>query len=82
MRGDFTDDELISLVKFVRSGPTWTAGTAREQVERKWPMTSLWRETDGTVVARLNKNYMEGQRVTVHRSADGWTIVRVTYWIV
>jgi hypothetical protein len=81
LRGDFTDDELIALVKFLRSRPTWTGGTAREQIEGEWPVTVVWREADGTVVASLNKNYLEGQRVTLRQSANEWTIVTVSFWI-
>jgi len=80
--GEFTGEELISLVMFLRSGPKWTGGAARQQVETKWPVTAVGREADGTIVARLSKDVWQGQRVTLRRSANGWTIVGVNYWIV
>jgi len=79
--GEFTDEELISLVRFLRSGPTWAHGTAREHVESKWPITMMSHETDGRVVVRLNNNSMEGQRVIVRRSQDGWAIISVNFWV-
>ena len=39
------------------------------------------RETEGRVVVRLNKGSMEGQRVIVRRSQDGWTLISVNFWI-
>jgi hypothetical protein len=33
-------------------------------------------------VVKLSKDAWQGQRVTLRRSADGWTIVRVNYWVV
>jgi len=38
-------------------------------------------ETDGRVVVRLNKNSMEGQRVVIRRSEDGWAIISVDFWV-
>ena len=39
--GEFTDEELVSLVGFLRSAPTWVHGSARDQVESKWPITMV-----------------------------------------
>jgi len=79
--GEFTDEELVSLVGFLRSGPAWAHGTARDHVESKWPITLVSRETDGRVVVTLNKGSMEGQRVIVRRSQDEWTIISLNFWV-
>jgi hypothetical protein len=80
--GEFGDEELVSLVNYLRAHPSWVNGGARDQVQADWPVTVVNRDADGAVVATLSKDRWEGQRVILRRTASAWTILRLNHWFV
>lgn len=81
LSGDFTDDELVSLVDFVRSSPKGPKRKERtpyaNQVEGRWPVHCLRRQPDGSIQVWLRRD--AGSRQIVHVSRDGpdWRVTRV-----
>jgi hypothetical protein len=78
VHGEFTDEELVSLVTFLRAKPSWLNGVERHPVEADWPVTVVNREPDGTVAASLSRDQWQGQRVILRRRANSWTIIRLS----
>lgn len=82
LSGKFTDDELASLAKFVRSSPAWDAAGKRTAIEGTWPFLSISRDPDGSIVVNLRRDDWSGQEVKIQRKGDSWVILSIGFWIV
>jgi len=86
--GNFSDDELIEVVRFVRSTPPGPDGRSFGlQVERQ-PIeaVSRFRRTAGTDVhvgvrVSLRVANLQGLVLELERSAGGWIVAQVGGWI-
>jgi len=79
--GEIRDDELVSLARFIRSGAVRALPEGSRPIERKWPIVSVARRTDGTIDVRSRQEDMAGQLVTVRREGQGWIVLQVRFWI-
>jgi hypothetical protein len=73
LKDKFTDEELVDLVRFVRSSPTFHA-TA---VQGTWPFLSVGRESGDLIVIRLRKNDSEWQEVNIRKKGESWAVVDI-----
>ena len=87
--GDIADDDLVSVVDFMRSSPENptpqppTAAAIFRRVEGTWPIQRL-EVVDGVVSVELidlSPGEKSGQAVVVRRVGSRWTITRITAWI-
>ena len=82
--GQFDDDELVRLARFLRSspkGPRPKSGPLSDSVQGGWPIVSVVRQSDAIEV-RLRKDDFTFQTVEVRQSGMEWTIVRMGLVIV
>jgi hypothetical protein len=91
---EFRDDELLSIVRFIRTSPTAPPDVVTRNVRAPapdvftrvhgdWPIDTLSRESNGNVVVRLigtDENEMSGQHVTLRPAGGGWSIVQMGPW--
>jgi len=89
--GEFSAEELIGLVTFLRASPEPASKMVHEpdgtiqfevtmSVEGKWPITNVRR--DGAMItAVLRDSTRSGQTVTLTRAGHNWKIVRVVRWV-
>jgi hypothetical protein len=75
--GRFDDDELVTLVKFLRSNPP-TRGPERIQL---WPLLTIQRKADDSVEVMLRGGVGQGQGITLRQAGQDWVIVIVGMWI-
>lgn len=86
--GDFTDDDLIGLVTFVRRSPKFprrvdSDGTIRldgEDLDGTMPITQV-SQTGSTVTVILKGSTRHGQTADLSRIAGRWKLLRVTMWV-
>jgi hypothetical protein len=72
----------VAVVKLVRSSPLWISQFGKEErVETKWPIQSIHREEDGSVVIMTLKNRSSGQTVTLRKAGKEWYISAIGSWI-
>jgi hypothetical protein len=77
--GEISDNDLVSLVTYLRTGPaptTKTLGLGRNQ-----PIMSIRLQKDATVVVNLSRDGGSGQLATVVRVDGTWKLVNVSYWV-
>ena len=78
--GEWTSDDLVSLVAFVRSSPP-SSNPARglAQVKGALPIVAIWRQPDGgaRVMMLFNFKGREFHDVRVTRSGATWTVASV-----
>jgi hypothetical protein len=90
--GSFTDDELVSLVAYLRTQPratddpgsrTKSAKPVFERVRGDWPIASVSRQDDAVHVIFLDEDPREktGQLVELRSSGRDWTLVRLLLWV-
>jgi hypothetical protein len=87
--GDFTDDDLIELVSFVRSSPKSpkrvdSDGTIQldgEDVDGTMPITQI-SQRGSTVTVVLQGSTRHGQTADLSRVDGSWKLLRVTMWII
>jgi hypothetical protein len=80
--GEFADEELIALSRFIRSGPAAADGSAVRG--GAWPIVQISRtcvETGPDACIQLRINGSEGQRAALVRRGSGWAVTRVEQWI-
>ena len=83
--GRFDDDELIRLVRFLRSDPPYRGRSDAPyrgpgHIE-PWPILSVQRKDDDSVDVTLRGGNLRGQQVTLRQSGQDWVIVSVGMWI-
>ena len=83
--GRFDDDELVHLVRFLRSDPPYRGqsdapyrGPGHIQ---PWPILSMQRKDDDSVDVTLRGGHLSGQEVKLRQSGQDWVIVSVGMWI-
>ena len=81
--GDFSDDELTTLVEYIRSSPTppTEPGWHTFSVSGAIPILDILQMPDGSVWVRLSQTGNPGETATVVRSGDGWQIVELVHWV-
>jgi hypothetical protein len=79
--GEISDAELVSVARFIRSGAVRAIPAGSKAIEGKWPITGVVRRADGTVDISLRRDDLSGQRVTVRRDGQGWTVLKVGFVI-
>ena len=81
--GSFTDDELVSLVAYIRSSPQGPQliGRRDERVEGGWPLSGVWKRDNGTVDVALDRGDMASQTVKLQRVNQRWVIVSIGFVI-
>jgi hypothetical protein len=89
--GDFSDDEVLSLVEYIRSSPR--PEVVVDPQGRPWhglsvtgsdPIISIGRKEGGLAWVRVSPEWSDGesgQEGTVIRSGQSWRLVRTTSWI-
>jgi hypothetical protein len=86
--GQFSDQELISLVSFVRGSPEQERkldpdGTIRmafPSVDGTMPITEVRRENSDVIVV-LQSSTRSGQTATLTRNRSTWKLVSVSGWL-
>ena len=69
-------------MKFVRLNPVWRSEFGMMQrIEGEWPVLSIHRVQDGTVVVTTRKNNSTGQVVTLMIVAKEWKIRAIAFWV-
>jgi hypothetical protein len=89
LEGEFTDDELVSIVSFIRSSPEQPSKKAPNgtiyglglPVEGALPIGTIRRTGKAEVMVILAASQRHGQTVSLRRSRDRWLIVEVVFWI-
>jgi hypothetical protein len=76
--GQFDNNELVSLVQFVRSDPP-TKGGASTAI-RPWPIREVQRKVEDTIEISTLGGAMSGQVISIRRDGKGWTILAVGRW--
>ena len=77
--GTFTDDEVMSLVRFLRSGPVGPSSnrdTPQNAVHGDWPVLRVSR-SNSSVDARLRGDDFKEQEVKLRPQGTGWVILSV-----
>ena len=78
--GEWTAEELVSLVAFIRSSPPSTnPARGLAQVNGALPLVAIWRQPDGgaRVMLRFNFRGREFHDVRVTKSGVTWTVASV-----
>jgi hypothetical protein len=78
--GHFSDEELVSLVRFLRSGPSGpssSAGSPGMAVHRDWPILRVSRGSS-FVDVRLRGDDFTAQEVRLRSEGTGWLILSVS----
>jgi len=81
IQGTVADEDVARIVGFLRVSPSRVVGTDRERVEGSWPVTRLTAQPEGTITAVVSKDNWESQEIMLRRTADGWEVFVVRYWI-
>jgi hypothetical protein len=85
--GDFSDEELVSLVDYIRTGPSmpryegpdYTAiGPSLSNPE---PITNVEKRRDGSVLVRMSSDQIGGFLATVVRVEGAWRLTSVAGWV-
>lgn len=87
--GSFDDDDIISLIAFIRTNPKNSSPSASDQatpgiftdVDGSWPVSRIRRSHDGVIEVSLLKSEHEGQTVTLIRADGRWVVTRLTAWV-
>lgn len=88
--GSFDDDEIISLIAFIKTNPKNSSQPASDQatpaniftdVDGSWPVSRIHRSHDGVVEVSLLKSEHEGQKVTVIRAEGRGAVTRLAAWV-
>jgi len=75
--GRLDDDELVTLVEFLRSNPP----TRGPEGIQPWPFLSIQRRADDSVDVTLRGGVGRGQAITLRQAGQDWFIVIVGMWI-
>ena len=78
--GSFSDDELISLLTYIRTSPAPAAQTMREAVDGTLPIISVSRSGNEVLVG-LRRSTSSGQTVRFIRERSEWVVVNVFSWV-
>ena len=70
--GPFDDDDLIAIVKLIRTSP---------KVKGDKPITMIQRRADGSIQLNLWNDSTSGQLVTVRKENGAWVIEKTGGWI-
>jgi hypothetical protein len=83
VRGTFSDDDLVSLIKYIRSGPgpLLPPGHFPARVTRGIPIQDIEQQEDGSVWVRLTVDGIGGETATVVRTDGGWQIAHLVHWV-
>jgi hypothetical protein len=76
--GQFDDDELISLVTFLRSNARNDGDLSR--TVQLWPILTIKREQDGSVEVSLREKRLTGQSLDLRQTGQDWIIIRFGRW--
>jgi len=88
--GSFDDDEIVSLITFIRTNPKNSSPSASDQarpasiftdVDGSWPVSRIHRSNDGVVEVSLLRSEHDGQTVAVIRADGRWVVTRLTAWV-
>jgi len=85
LKGTLSDKDLISLVAFIRTGPTPPVnkdGSEPMSVRRLFPILDIAEQPDGTVRVVLSPDGGVGETVVVRREKRAWRVQRVTGWVI
>ena len=80
--GEFSDQDLWSLVLFIRSKPTPKgAGAFAMGVSGAYPIMPIGRQNDGSVWVRMSEDGGTGEIAIVRRTKSGWQVMEVGWWV-
>jgi hypothetical protein len=82
--GSFTDDELLSIVRLIRSKPTAPLTNTLGQsgpVAGDLPINIMVRTHPGTVNVLISRNSSESQDVTLQREGSGWIVLAAKWGV-
>ena len=75
-----SDDELISLLAYLRTSPLPATKTNGEGVDGTLPVSGI-RQDGYEVLVGLRRNYASGQNIWLIRERGQWLVVRVLNWV-
>jgi len=82
-----TDDEIISLIGFLRGSPKFPYADANASsilattVQGTWPVSRISRIGAGAIAVDLLRTENSGQHVVLRRADLGWAVTGLTFWI-
>jgi hypothetical protein len=79
VEGDLADDDLVSLVNYLRTGPAPT--TKSLGLSRNEPIMSIRLRKDAAVDVNLSRDGGSGQFATLVRVDGTWKLVKVSFWV-
>jgi hypothetical protein len=81
--GDFSDEDLVSLVTYIRAGPgpQLPPGQYGMTVSKGVPIQDIERQPNGSVWVRLTRDGGLGETATVVRTSRGWQVTDVVHWV-
>jgi len=79
--GEFPDSDVISVVRYLRSGPP--TNRFGERVPDQWPIHQIYRALDGEsiVVVLLAPTEYSGLSIFLKREGDTWRIEQTYNWV-
>jgi hypothetical protein len=81
--GSFSDEELVSLVDFIRSSPSPVREDGRHtfSVSGDIPILDIVAIEDGSVWVRISLTGNPGETATVTRKGETWQVRELVHWI-
>jgi len=92
LEGEFADDDLVSLVDFIRSSPAFVPESARShdsekmvppvRVDGRYPIVAIVRKPDGTFEVGTGSRPGAGQHIAVRRIGSRWVVIEASDYLV
>ena len=76
--GRFNDNELVSLVRFVRSDPPTRGGEST--AIKPWPIREIQRQEDDSIEVSTLGGETSGQVIKLRKDGKDWVILAVGRW--
>jgi hypothetical protein len=79
--GEFSDQDLLSLVLFIRTRPAPRGANSVMRISGERPIMAIERTNDASVWVRMSDDGVSGETATVRKTSAGWQVIEVTMWI-
>jgi hypothetical protein len=81
LRGEFADEGLLGLVRYIRSGPGLQLSPGRA-VSTDLPIQDIEQQADASIWVTLTRDGLSGETATVVRTPRGWRVTDLVNWVV